>query len=271
MSVRRQCQLLSVSRSTVYYHSSSRQLLHEQERQEISDIHTELPFYGYRKVTRELLRRYGKKLTVKQVRILMHRMKMRALQVKKVTTLRHPAHPVYPYLLGEKTIRHPNQAWSSDLTYIKLPGMGYVYLVVVIDIYSRKVLSWRISNSMDAGFCEDALKEALEMHGVPSLFNTDQGSQFTSYGFIRILQEQGILISMDGQGRWKDNIHIERLWRTVKYEDVYLQGYEDMRSLKKGIQRYFRFYNQDRFHQALDYETPNMRYESFKRDYAAAS
>ena len=153
----------------------------------------------------------------------MRKIKIKAIRPKKNTSAKHPEHPVYPYLLGGKMIRYPNHVWSTDLTYIKLPCIGYVYLVAIIDIYSRRVLSWKISNSMD------------------------------------------------GQGRWKDNIYIERLWRTVKYEDIYLQGYEDLRSLKKGVRKYFRFYNQDRFHQSLDYETPNMRCESFQKGYAAAS
>lgn len=219
----------------------------------------------------ELEHRHGIALSMKQTRLLMHRMGVKALRPKKNTSVRHPQHPVYPYLLKGKAVRYPNQVWSTDLTYIKIPGTGYVYLVAIIDVYSRKVLSWRISNSMDAGFCEEALKEALSAYGSPAIFNTDQGSQFTSSGFIRILQDHHIRISMDGQGRWRDNIHIERLWRTVKYEDVYLQGYEDLRSLKKGVGAYFRFYNQDRFHQSLDYETPNMRYESFQNGCSAAS
>ena len=219
----------------------------------------------------ELKRRHGIALSRKRMRILMHRMNIKAIRPKKNTSVRHPEHPIYPYLLNGKMIRYPNQVWSTDLTYIKLPGIGYVYLVAIIDIHSRKVLSWKVSNSMDAGFCEEAQKEALAIHGSPAIFNTDQGSQFTSYGFIRILQDHHIRISMDGQGRWKDNIHIERLWRTVKYEDIHLQGYGDLRSLRKGVGAYFRFYDQDRFHQSLDYETPNMRYESFQYDYSAAS
>jgi putative transposase len=271
LSVRRQCRLLDIPRSNVYYKKKPRKEPHAEHRQKVVDIHTALPFYGYRKMHLELERRHGIALSRKQMRRLMRKMKIKAMRPKKNTSVKHPEHPVYPYLLNGKVIRYPNQVWSTDLTYIKLPGIGYVYLVAIIDIYSRKVLSWKISNSMDAGFCEEALKEALAIYGSPAIFNTDQGSQFTSYGFIQILQEHHIQISMDGQGRWKDNIYIERLWRTVKYEDIYLQGYEDLRSLKKGVGAYFRFYNQERFHQSLDYETPNMRYESFQEGYAAAS
>ena len=263
--------MLDVPRSNAYYKKKPGHDPHTEHRQKVVDIHTALPFYGYRKMHLELERRHGIVLSGKQMRLLMRKMKIKAMRPKKNTSVKHPEHPVYPYLLKGKAIRHPNQVWSTDLTYIKLPGIGYVYLVAIIDIYSRKVLSWKISNSMDAGFCEEALKEALAIYGSPAIFNTDQGSQFTSYGFIQILKDHHILISMDGQGRWRDNIHIERLWRTVKYEDIYLQAYEDLRSLKKGVGEYFRFYNQDRFHQSLDYETPNMRYESFRKVDIAAS
>jgi putative transposase len=258
-----------VNRSTVYQKRKPRKPRHEEYREQIKDIYSSHPFYGYRKITHELNRR-GIPLTRKQVRNLMRKMNLKALQPKKNTSKKHPEHPVFPYLLKNKIIRHPNQVWSTDITYIKLHGIGYVYLVAIIDLYSRKVLSWRLSNSMDTRFCEEALREALALYGVPALFNTDQGSQFTSYRFIQILQDHHIQVSMDGQGRWKDNIFIERLWRTVKYEDIYLYGYQDLRSLKKGLKKYFKFYNRERFHQSLDYETPNMRYQSFQIKYAAA-
>jgi len=178
--------------------------------------------------------------------------------------VKNAENPVYPYLLKHKIIRYPNQVWISDLTYIKLPGIGYVYLVAIMDLYSRKVLSWKVSNSMDSRFCEEALQEAIAHYGAPSIFNTDQGSQFTSNTFTRILQDYGIRISMDGRGCWRDNLHIERLWRTVKYEAIYLQGYENVRSLRRGLASCFAFYNHYRFHQNLDCETPDQRYRSFQ-------
>ncbi len=270
LSVRRQCELLNVHRSNVYYRSKPTACtIHERHKKLILAINAKWPFYGYRKIALALKPADGN-LTQKQVRRIMHHMHLKALHAKKMTSIKHPENPVYPYLLKGKPIRHPNQVWISDLTYIKLPGIGYVYLVAIMDLYSRKVLSWRVSNSMDSRFCEEALKEAIARFGAPAIFNTDQGSQFTSNSFTQILQDHGIRISMDGKGRWRDNVHIERLWRTVKYEDIYLQGYESLRSLKRGLESYFRFYNRYRFHQNLDYETPDQRYESFKVQEKAA-
>lgn len=264
MSVRRQCELLNVHRSCVYYRAKPAQnATHARHKAYILTVHGTLPFYGYRKIALELQRRHVP-LSEKQIRTLMHTMHLKALHAKRMTSMKHPENPIYPYLLKDIMVRYPNQVWTSDLTYIKLPGRGYVYLVAIMDLYSRKVLSWRVSNSMDTRFCEEALKEALARFGVPAYFNTDQGSQFTSNSFTQMLQDYGIRISMDGRGRWRDNVHIERLWRTVKYEDIYLQGYEDLRSLTRGLRAYFAFYNHDRYHQNLEYETPDQRYESFK-------
>jgi len=270
LSVRRQCELLKVQRSCVYYRSKPAQNVnHERHKAIILAINGKLPFYGYRKITLELQSK-KRELSQKQVRRLMHSMHLKALHAKRMTSVKHPENPIYPYLLKEMVIRYPNQVWISDLTYIKLPGLGYVYLVAIMDLYSRKVLSWRLSNSMDSLFCEEALKEAIARYGVPALFNTDQGSHFTSNSFTQILQDHQIRISMDGRGRWRDNVHIERLWRTVKYEDIYLQGYENLRALKRGLASYFDFYNRYRFHQTLDYETPDQRYRSFQvKDLAA--
>jgi putative transposase len=264
LSVRRQCELLNIHRSVFYYCAKPAQdVHHERHKALILAINRRLPFYGYRKVTLEVQAKKSE-LSEKQVRRLMHMMHRKALHAKKLTSVEHPENPVYPYLLRHKIIRYPNQVWISDLTYIKLPELGYVYLVAIMDLYSRKVLSWKVSNNMDSLFCEEALKEAIAHYGAPSVFNTDQGSQFTSNTFIHILQEQGIRISMDGRGRSRDNVHIERLWRTVKYEAIYLQGYENVRSLRRGLTSYFAFYNHYRFHQNLDYETPDQRYRSFQ-------
>ena len=264
LSVRRQCELLSIHRSVFYYRAKpAHKVNDERHKALILAVNRRLPFYGYRKVTLELQAK-NHALSEKQVRRLMHVMQLKALHAKRMTSVKHAENPVYPYLLRHKVIRYPNQVWISDLTYIRLPELGYVYLVAIMDLYSPKVLSWKVSNSMDSVFCEEALKEALAHYGAPCIFNTDQGSQFTSNTFIHLLQEQGIRISMDGRGRWRDNVHIERLWRTVKYEDIYLQGYENVRSLKRGLVSYFVFYNQYRFHQNLDYETPDQRYRSFQ-------
>jgi putative transposase len=168
-------------------------------------------------------------------------------------------HKKYPYLLKNKVICFPNQVWASDITYIKLNG-NYVYLVAIIDLYSRKVLSWKLSNTMDMSFCAECLQDAIRIYGIPGIFNTDQGSQFTSDDFIAILINHQIQISMDGVGRALDNVFIERLWRSLKYEEIYLNSYENMKELKEAIKRYFRFYNTKRFHQSLDYVTPDEKY-----------
>ncbi|MEJ5183907.1 MAG: IS3 family transposase [Rectinemataceae bacterium] len=247
-----------------YYRSKPAQTVnYERHTVLILAIHGKLSFYGYRKIRLELQAK-KRELSEKQVRRLMHAMHLNALHARRMTSRKHPENPIYPYLLKDIVVRYPTQVWISDLTYSKLPGRGYVYLVAIMNLYSRKVLSWRVSNSMDIRFCEEALKEALARFGVPACCNTDQGSQLTSTSFTRILQDYGIRISMDSRGRWRDNVHIERFWRIVKYEDIYLQGYEDLRSLTRGLKAYFAFYNHDRYHQNLEYEIPDQRYESFK-------
>ena len=195
----------------------------------------------------------------------MKRFGLRAIYAKPWLSKTRKEHKKYPYLLRNKIIRYPNQIWASDITYIRLPG-GYVYLVVILDLYSRKVLSWRLSNTLDADFCVDALGEAIEIYGEPAIFNTDQGSQFTSDKFISVLKDHHIEISMDGKGRALDNIYVERLWRSLKYEDIYLKSYETMRELRDGITRYFVFYNTERFHQSHEYLTPEVMYKSFSRE-----
>jgi putative transposase len=203
-------------------------------------------------------------LTEKQGRCIMHSLHIKALQAKRNTSVKHLMNPVYPYLLRGKEVRYPNQVWCTDLTYIKLPEIGYVYLAAIMDVYSHKVLSWRVSKSMDSRFFEEALKEAITLYGTPSVFNTEQGSQCTSNTFTQIIQSYHVRISMDSRGRWRDHVQIERLWRTVKYEEIYLQGHDDLGSLKLGLRSYFQFYNQQRFHQNLDYETQDQQYESFQ-------
>jgi len=200
-------------------------------------------------------------VTAKQIRRIMNRAGLRAIFPGKRTTIPTKYHKKYPYLLRGKKICFPNQVWSSDITYIKLSG-GYVYLVAVIDWYSRKILSWRLSNTLDSLFCIEAVQDAIDQYGVPAIFNTDQGCQFTSDNFVNLLESYGIRISMDGVNRALDNIYIERFWRSIKYEDIYLKQYDNMIELKDGIKRYMEFYNKKRFHQGLDYLTPEEKYFS---------
>lgn len=263
--MKKQCRLLGISRTAHYYKAST-----AREDKDLEDLKLillllqEIPFYGYRKVSRKLLPEHPH-MTRKRVRRIMRRFGLRALYAGPNLSKARKEHKKYPYLLRGKVIRYPNQVWASDITYCMLPG-GNVYLVVIFDLYSRKVLSWRLSNTLDAEFCVDALEEAIEMYGVPAMFNTDQGSQFTSDGFISVLEDHQVVISMDGKGRALDNIYVERLWRSLKYEDIYIKSYENMRELKEGIKKYFRFYNEERFHQSLDYSTPEMMYKSFIRE-----
>ncbi len=265
LTVKKQCALLSISRTAHYYKPVT-----EKEDKDLSDLKLilgvlmEIPFYGYRKVSIQLISEYPD-MTRKRVRRIMRRFGLRAIYPKLNLSKARKEHKKYPYLLRNKVIRHPNQVWASDITFLKLPG-GKAYLVVILDQYSRKVLSWRLSNTMDAGFCVEALEEAIERYGEPAIFNTDQGSQFTSDEFTDVLKDHHIEISMDGRGRALDNIYVERLWRSLKYEDIYIKSYSNMRELKEGIKKYFTFYNGERFHQSLDYLTPEEMYKSFFRE-----
>ena len=272
LSVKKQCELLGISRTAYYYESRD-----EKEEKDLADLKLilkvlqEIPFYGYRKVSRKLHPEH-QDMTRKRVRRLMRRFGLRAIYPKINLSKGRKEHKRYPYLLRDKAIRYPNQVWASDITYLKLPG-GTVYLVVILDLYSRKILSWRLSNTMDTDFCVEALNEALEEYGEPAIFNTDQGSQFTSSRFTSILKDHHIEISMDSKGRALDNIYVERLWRSLKYEDIYIKSYTTMKELKEGIKKYFGFYNGERFHQSLDYATPNEMYKSFveEREWKEAS
>ena len=262
LSISEQCRILGLHRSAYYYERSDRR--RDEDLDDLKLILVVLSskaFYGYRKVALELLVRHPH-LTEKRVRRIMHQFGLRAVYPKPNLSLPGKGHKKYPYLLRGKEIRYPNQVWATDVTYIRLPS-GFVYLVAIVDLYSRKVLSWRLSNSMDATFCVMALKEAIERYGVPAIFNSDQGSQFTSDAFIGVLEEHHIEISMDGKGRALDNVYVERLWRSLKYEDIYLNSYESLGELYDGVDRYFRFYNTERFHQGLDYRTPEEAYQSF--------
>ena len=212
-----------------------------------------IPYYGARKIA-TCLKSQGYLVNRKRVRRLMRLMGLKAIYRRPKTSKPAPGHKIYPYLLGGVKITRPNQVWAADITYIPM-ARGFLYLVAIIDWYSRYVLSWRLSNTLDASFCVEALEEALSK-GRPDIFNTDQGAQFTSEAFTRLLEQHGVRISMDGKGSYKDNLFIERLWRTVKYEEVYLKAYQDGRDARISLGNYFRFYNTERPHQAHGYRTP---------------
>jgi putative transposase len=254
LSVRRQCTMLGLARSSVY---RSAPVANDNDvglMGRIDELFTRWPFLGSRRM-RAMLRAEGALVNRKRVQRLMRGMGIAALGPKPRTSKSAPGHTIYPYLLREMTVERANQVWAADITYIPI-GRGFLYLVAVMDWASRAVLAWRLSNTMDVGFCISALEEALARFGRPEIFNTDQGSQFTSAAFTGVLAAAGIRISMDGRGRWMDNVFIERLWRSLKHEDVYLKGYADGREAKAGIAEWIGFYNNRRPHQALDNRMP---------------
>jgi len=253
LSVVRQCKLLGISRSGLYYQPAGISQEDLTLMKLIDRQYLATPFYGARRMA-AWLRNQGYQINRKRVRRLMRIMGLKAIYRRPRTSKPAPGHKVYPYLLSGMEITRPNQVWAADITYIPM-ARGFLYLVVIMDWYSRYVLSWRLSNTLDVGFCVDALEEALRK-GRPDIFNTDQGAQFTGESFTRLLQQHEVRISMDGKRRYSDNLFIERLWRTVKYEEVYLKAYQDGRDARAGIGDYFRFYNAERPHQALGYMTP---------------
>ena len=258
--ITRQAEALGMARSTVYAlpRPVSDHDLDLMKR--IDRLHLEMPYAGSR-MLRDLLAQDGIKVGRKHVATLMKRMGIEALYRKPRTTKKHPQHRVYPYLLRGLVIDRPNQVFAMDITYIPM-ARGFVYLVAVLDWYSRKVLSWRVSITMDVYFCLEALEEAINVHGVPEIVNTDQGSQFTSQALTGLLKEHGIRISMDGKGSWRDNVFIERLWRSVKYEEVYLHAYDTVADSRAGIGTYFNLYNRRRPHSSLKRKTPDQVYYS---------
>lgn len=258
LPITRQCELLSLNRSTVYYRLQDVPEMDLQLMRRIDEMHLQRPFYGSRRI-RDWLQDEGHDINRKRVQRLMREMGIRALYPKPRTSKPGKGHKIYPYLLRELVIDRPNQVWATDISYIPM-AKGFVYLVAVIDWYSRKVLSWRVSNSMESDFCVEALEEALSRYGRPDIFNTDQGAQFTSEVFTTVLKEAGIDISMDGKGRWIDNVFVERLWRSVKYEEVYLKAYETVAEARSGIGTYFEFYNSERRHQSMNRQTPDQVY-----------
>lgn len=263
LSVRQQCSLLRVNRSTLYYRGADR-VIDAQLANEIHEIWLEMPFYGYRRITAELRRR-GHVINQKRVIRLMKEMNIQALYPRPRTTIKAAKDPIYPYLLKELEISRPNQVWATDLTYIKMP-VGFAYLVALIDMHSRYVLSWRLSNTMDTYFCLEMLGEALSEHGCPDILNTDQGSQFTSHEWTKRVKEAGVQISMDGKGRWVDNVIIERFWRTIKHEHLLLHSFEDLREARRSIERFVNLYNHKRLHQSLGYQTPAEVYDIEKAE-----
>ena len=258
LPISRQAKLLDISRGTVYYQPKSVSPRNQMLMNRIDRLHLDLPFAGAR-MLRDLLRQEGHKVGRSKVARLMRVMSIEALYRKPKTTRRHPGHKVYPYLLRNLAVTRSNQAWAMDITYIPM-ARGFVYLAAVVDWYSRRVLSWKVSTTMDVYFCLEAVEEAMEHHGKPEIMNTDQGSQFTSQAFTGLLKENGIQISMDGKGAWRDNVFVERLWRSLKYEEVYLHAYDRVSAAKAGLDRYFRFYNKRRPHSSLDRQTPNQFY-----------
>ncbi len=253
LSTVRQCALLGISRSSVYYRPRATSLEDLAVMKLIDQQYLATPFYGSRRMA-VWLQRQGRPVSRKRVQRLMRTMGLQAIYRRPRTSQPASGHKVYPYLLGGMEISRPNQVWAADITYIPM-ARGFLYLVAIMDWYSRYVLAWRLSNTLDADFCVEALEEALSK-GKPEIFNTDQGSQFTGEAFTGLLKQHGVRISMDGKGRYRDNIFVERLWRTVKYEEVYLKAYSNGREAKAGLDAYFHFYNTQRPHQALDYRTP---------------
>lgn len=266
LSMRRQCEILGINRSSLYYESVGPDSDDLALMRRIDELHLKLPFYGSRRVAREL-RSQGLVANRKRIQRLMRLMEIEASVPKPNTSRPAPEHAVYPYLLRGLSIDRPNHVWATDITYIPL-ARGFAYLVAIMDWCSRRVLSWRLSNTLDSSFCVEALNEALLRFGQPEIFNTDQGAQFTAEAFTSVLLGRGIKISMDGKGRCIDNVFVERLWRSLKYEEVYLNAYDNLVEARAGIRSYFEFYNSRRQHKALGHQTPARFYDCLIREAA---
>ena len=258
LPLKRQAELVGVSRGSVYYLPKPASEADLRLMRTIDELHLEHPFAGSR-MLRDMLKARGFEVGRKHVATLMRRMGIEALYRKPNTSRRHPQHQIYPYLLRGLAVERANQVWAMDITYIPM-ARGFVYLAAIIDWYSRKVLAWEVSISMEADFCVRVLDEAIRRFGKPEIFNTDQGSQFTSLAFTNRLKEEGIAISMDGRGCWRDNVFVERLWRSVKYEEVYLRAYETVSQARAGIGKYLDFFNASRPHTAHGAATPDSAY-----------
>jgi putative transposase len=258
LPITQQAKSLGISRGSVYYLPRPVSPADLAIMRRIDELHLELPFAGSR-MLRDLLNQEGSEIGRCHVATLMKRMGVEALYRKPNISKPVPGHKIYPYLLRGMKIDHPDQVWAMDITYVPM-ARGFVYLAAVVDWFSRRVLSWRVSITMEAAFCVEALEEALARHGRPEIFNTDQGSQFTSQAFTDVLLKAGIAISMDGKGSWRDNVCVERLWRSIKYEEVYLRAYETVSEARLSISRYLTFYNGRRPHSSLDRQTPDQAY-----------
>jgi putative transposase len=258
VTIMRQCELLELCRSSLYYQPKPVSPAELQLMRRIDELHLSYPFFGARRLAR-VLQREGVEVGRRHVGSLMRLMGIEAIYRKPRTSVPTRGHRIFPYLLGGWAIERPNQAWAADITYVPM-AQGFAYLVAIVDLFSRKVLAHRVSNALAPDFCVEALEEALARYGAPEIFNTDQGSQFTAEDFTAVLLAQGVRVSMDGKGRWVDNVFVERLWRSVKYEQIYLHAHETMRELKDALTTYFSFYNARRPHQSLKYQTPDEVY-----------
>jgi putative transposase len=258
LPITRQTELLELSRASVYYLPRTTSASDLALMRRIDDLHLNHPFAGSR-MLRDLLGQEGYSVGRRHVATLMKTMGIEALYRRPNTSRRHAAHPIYPYLLRNRVIERPNEVWAMDITYIPM-SRGFVYLAAVLDWATRRILAWRLSISMNTEFCIEAVEEALAKYGTPEIFNTDQGSQFTSAEFTSLLRDNGIAISMDGKGAWRDNVFVERLWKTIKYEEVYLHAYDTVCDARAGLARYIDFYNRRRPHRALDGMTPDAVY-----------
>ena len=258
LPIAQQCKILELARSTAYYQPRPVSDADLALMRCIDELHLEYPFAGAR-LLRDILNREGHKIGRKHVATLMRRMGIEAIYRKPNTSKRHPAHAVYPYLLRNMSITRSNHVWAADITYIPM-RRGFVYLFAVLDWASRRVLAWRLSNTLTTDFCIEAVQEAMNKYGKPEIFNTDQGCQFTSLEFTGLLKDNDIQISMDSKGCWRDNVFVERLWKSIKYDEVYLHAYDSVSAAKQGLARYLAFYNQRRPHSSLDRKTPDEFY-----------
>lgn len=258
MTITRQCKLLELCRSSFYYQPKPVSPADLALMRRLDELHLAHPFLGARRLAR-VLQREGVPVGRRHVGSLMRLMGLAPIYRRKRTSLPGKGHKIYPYLLGGLALERPNQVWAADITYVPM-AQGFAYLVAIVDLYSRKTLAFRVSNALATDFCVEALQEALARYGVPEIFNTDQGSQFTAEEFTTVLLAKGVRVSMDGQGRWVDNVFVERLWRSVKYEQIYLHAHATMRELREALTTYFAFYNARRPHQSLKYRTPDEMY-----------
>ena len=269
LSISRQCKILDLNRSSYYYRSKPIKPEDLELMRTIDELYLQNPSSGSRSISRQL-RRQGKKVNRKRVQRLMRQMGIEAVYPKPRTSRPHPQHRIYPYLLRNLNIDQPNQVWATDITYIPM-ARGFMYLVAIMDWHSRKILSWRVSNTMEPAFCIDALKEALSRYGAPDIFNTDQGAQFTSNAFTQVLKDNHVAISMDGRGRCQDNIFIERLWWTLKYQYIYMHSFDTGKALRRGLAGWIEYYNQERGHSSLDDRTPDEVYYDLPHPFAEAA